>query len=64
MPNFVQIEGYMGTLVHPLHEIGRNYTWELYLNLDRFSQNLADIILGSIQYVMSNFVQIEGRNYI
>ena len=76
-PNFVQIERYMWTLVHHLHEIGRNYIWELYLNLDRFSRNLADIILGSIQYVMPNFVQIEryiatlvhhlheiGRNYV
>ena len=60
MTNFVQIESYIGTLRHHLHEIGRNYIWELYLNLDRFSPNLADITLGLIQYVMPNFVQIEG----
>ena len=60
-PNFVQIERHIGTLGHHLHEIGRNYIWELYMNLDRFSRNLADIILGSIQYVIPNSVQI-GRH--
>ena len=77
MPNFVQIERYIATFVHHLHEIVRNYTWELYRNLDRFSRNLADITLGLIQYDMLNLVQIEryigtlghhlheiGRNYI
>ena len=44
----------------PSHEIGRNYIWELYLNLDRFSRKLADINLGLVQYVVPNFVQIEG----
>ena len=59
MPTFVQIEGYLGTLVHDLHKIQRKYIWELYLNLNRFSRNLAHIILGLIHYAVQNFVQIE-----
>ena len=59
MRNFVQIEGYIGTLLHHLHKIGRKYIWELYLNLDRFSRNLVDITLGSIQYVLPSFIEIK-----
>ena len=29
MPNFVQIEGYIGALAQHLHEIGRKHIWEL-----------------------------------
>ena len=77
MQNFVQIERYIGTLVNHLLKIERKYIWEQYLNLDRFSRNLAHIILDLIEYDMLNFVQIEryigtlvdhlhkiGRNYI
>ena len=77
VPIFAQIEGYIGTLVHHLSLIGQKYMWELYLNLNRSSRNLTQIILDSIQCPMQNFVQIEryigtlvhhlpkiGRNYI
>ena len=57
VPNFVQIERYLGTLVHHLHKIGRKYIWELYLNLNRFSRNLTHITLDL--YTIPNFVQIE-----
>ena len=56
MPNFVQIDGYIGNLVHHLPEIGRKYIWELYLNRNRFSPKVTHIV----QYAMQNFMRIEG----
>ena len=46
-------------LVHHLHKIVRKYIWELYLNLNRFSRNLAHIFLDLIQNAVPNFVEIE-----
>ena len=54
-------------LLHHLPKIGRNYIWELYVNLNRFSRNISYIILDLIQYSIPNFVQIEryiGTIYI